>query len=526
MEYDQARVRAEEIAWQAAGDREHAAWLASGEADDFPDLLAAWQTKRKAERTAAEAEWDAIEKACRTVCQAAESTDQQIEAAEATRDAALDAWRRRHNRLFGRPLPERDPSEADERMWQQVEVDSRWAEMQTQQREYWKRVEQATMLKSNVVPLPGMPAPELKIRPRRIDAATLDGKPVPAREWLVRDLIPARNVTLLYGDGGTGKSLLALQLAASTVTGTPFFGRLVAGGRVEFVTAEDSLDEMHRRLIDVARSAGTSLGALAGLNLTSLAEEDAILAAPEDGRGGALAATALYNELDDVLAESRPALLVLDTLADTFGGNEIIRAQVRQFVSMLRRLALRHGCTIVVLAHPSLAGMEKGTSGSTGWSNSVRSRLYFQRVHESDGSEADEDARVLRVAKSNYGRVGLEIAMRWQAGVFVPLALTAGGESAAANAKAERVFVELLTRYTAQDRPVSLSPSAAYAPKIFETEARAHGVGKRALTLAMGRLLDYGRIANVPYGPPSRGTKRLVVSPDKCSPLTPPPPSS
>ncbi len=115
---------------------------------------------------------------------------------------------------------------------------------------------------------------------------------------------------------------------------------------------------------------------MAGLHLTSLAEADALLAVP-DNRGGALAATALYGELEGVLAESLPAVLFLDTLADVYGGNEIVRAQVRQFVGMLRRLALRYGCTIIVLAHPSLAGMDKGTSGSTGWSNSVRSRIYL-----------------------------------------------------------------------------------------------------------------------------------------------------
>jgi len=351
-----------------------------------------------------------------------------------------------------------------------------------------------------------------KLRPRRINAAALDGKPVPKREWLIPDLIPAGNVTLLYGDGGTGKSLLALMAGVSVVALGHFFGRPVRQGGVEFITAEDSIDEMHRRLTDIAHHHQIPLSALTGLHVTSLADEDAILAAPEDGRGGALAATPLYTELDTLLAESCPALLVLDTLADVYGGNEIVRAQVRQFVGMLRRLALRYGCTILVLAHPSLSGMDKGTSGSTGWSNSVRSRLYFQRMHDGDGREPDEDARVLRVGKSNYGRVGLEIPMRWQAGVFVPVATTPAGDSLVQRAKAERLFLELLEKYTVQDRPVSVATGPNYAPKIFEVAGRPLGVGKRALTEAMNRLLEDGRIENVPYGPPSRHARRLMVS--------------
>jgi RecA-family ATPase len=359
-------------------------------------------------------------------------------------------------------------------------------------------------------------SPMMGIRSQRIDAASLEGKPLPDREWLVRDLIPAKNVTLLYGDGGTGKSLLALQLAAAVVTGTHFFGRLVAQGRVEFVTAEDSLDEMHRRLAAIVHAGGGSLGAMTGLHLTSLAEADALLAVPTDSRGGALATTALYSELEGVLAETLPAVLFLDTLADVYGGNEIIRAQARQFISMLRRLALRYGCTIIVLAHPSLAGMEKGTSGSTGWSNSVRSRVYLKRVHESDGQEPDEDARVLCVGKLNYGRVGLEIPMRWQAGVFVP-AMGSSGDPLMTGAKAERVFLELLTKYETQGRSVGVATGANYAPKLFEAEARGLGVSKRALRDAMSRLLDSGRIRNELQGPPSRQTRRLMVSTANCT---------
>ena len=41
-------------------------------------------------------------------------------------------------------------------------------------------------------------------------ASALAKRTVARREWLVDGLIPARNVTLLSGDGGVGKSLLAL----------------------------------------------------------------------------------------------------------------------------------------------------------------------------------------------------------------------------------------------------------------------------------------------------------------------------
>ena len=49
-----------------------------------------------------------------------------------------------------------------------------------------------------------------------INAADFEGQPIPEREWHVSDLIPAGIVTMLGGDGGAGKSLLAMQLAVAT----------------------------------------------------------------------------------------------------------------------------------------------------------------------------------------------------------------------------------------------------------------------------------------------------------------------
>jgi hypothetical protein len=81
------------------------------------------------------------------------------------------------------------------------------------------------------------PAPERASRFFR--ASELAGKPVPAREWLVPDLIPHRTVTLLSGDGGTGKSLLALQLAVAAATGGRWVGRETTEGSVLYLSAED-----------------------------------------------------------------------------------------------------------------------------------------------------------------------------------------------------------------------------------------------------------------------------------------------
>ncbi|MEI6100072.1 MAG: AAA family ATPase, partial [Alphaproteobacteria bacterium] len=236
-------------------------------------------------------------------------------------------------------------------------------------------------------------------------ASDLDGKPVPVMQWLVDEVAPMGKVTGLNGDGGTGKSLLAMQLAIAVASDTTWLGRKVTAGNAIYFSAEDDDDELHRRIDKVADSMGLSLSDLPNLTYQSFAGQDATLALV-DGPTGKLRGSARIKMLHRWIEAEQPAVVVLDTLADLFPGNENDRAQARQFIGMLSAIAIKYKCAVILLAHPSLSGLNSGsgTSGSTGWNNSVRSRLYLERVTQ-DGYEANPDARVLRTMKANYGRI-------------------------------------------------------------------------------------------------------------------------
>ncbi|RHZ98884.1 ATPase [Cereibacter sphaeroides] len=353
--------------------------------------------------------------------------------------------------------------------------------------------------------------PEPQRASRFKSAASLAGLEVPERQWLVPDLVPARNVTLLYGDGGTGKSLLSLQLAVAVALGSQWMMRAIKPGRAVFLSAEDEEGELHRRLADILRHEQAQFEDLDGLIFRSLAGEDALLASFE-GTGRPLIPTGLCHEVDALLAELKPQLLVLDTLADLFPGDENVKAQARQFVGILKGLAIRHDCAVVMLAHPSLSGMANGsgTSGNVAWSGSARSRLYFERV-EDEGHETNPDARVLRTMKSNYGPRGGEILVTWRSGVFVTNAPEAGLDRMAAGAKAERVFLKLLAAFAAQGRRVNGNGGPTYAPKMFAESADSEGVTKRAFKVAMNALYGTGKIRNVTSGPASRQVTYLAL---------------
>ncbi|WP_417709776.1 AAA family ATPase [Roseibium aggregatum] len=341
-------------------------------------------------------------------------------------------------------------------------------------------------------------------------AAALKDKPVPIRPWLANNLIPLRQVTLLSGDGGTGKSLAALHLAVKVAAGLKnWLGNDIRGGRVIFLSAEDDEDELHRRLADIVRAEGIGFEALEGLTLRSLAGEDALLAIETKI---ALMESELFKELDARANEESPVLIVLDTLADVYPANENDRAKVRQFVGILRGLALKRNCAVLLLGHPSLTGLStgSGSSGSTAWNNSVRSRLYLSRVIVNN-YEPDPDVRILSTKKANYGRTGATYHLRWQEGVFVSEDLNKGMDEIAQGATAERVFLKLLAKYEAQGRRVNASGGTTYAPKVFAEHPDNEGVTKRAFATAMNKLLSDGFITVQHEGPPSRRVSYLEV---------------
>lgn len=358
--------------------------------------------------------------------------------------------------------------------------------------------------------------PEQDAPPRRalpiVDAASLAGRAIPQRSWHVAGMIPVGTVTLLGGDGATGKSLLAQMLATSTAIGATWLGFEVRHGPVLFVTAEDDLDELHRRLDAILAETGTRFEEVTGLSLVSLAGEDAVLGA-FDGRTNTVKPTPLFDALDAHMRASKPALVILDTLSDLFAGDENQRTQARQFIGLLRGLAVRHSLALVLLAHPSLSGMASGSgmSGSTAWNNSVRSRLYFERVKDDSGAEPDPDVRSLRLLKANYARKGAEISVRWRCGVFVNEGQASSSFGAvAAGAKADQVFLDLLDAYERDGRHVSQTPSANYAPTIFSRDPRRVGVSKKGFAEAMNRLFAAGTIRVVEHGPPSRRLRRIA----------------
>jgi RecA-family ATPase len=365
----------------------------------------------------------------------------------------------------------------------------------------------------NEAPPIGEPvAPERKIVLRVYNPADWEGQPVPRREWVVPDYIPADTVTMLGGNGATGKSLLALQLGVGMALAKEWIGLLPEPGRSLILSAEDDFKEMHRRVEDIRKFYGARMADLGDMRLVDLVGEDSVLGALMKGQ---IQPAPMYYALDAYMADFKPRMTALDVLSDMFAGDENSRPQARQFIGLLKRLAQKHHCAILLLSHPSLTGLNTGTgtSGSTGWNNAVRSRLYFQTAKASDGSEPIKTMRTLEGLKSNYGAPGGKIDLEWKNGLFVPVQGPGGFDKLANEQKAEEAYLKTLKSRIAQSRTVSDKLGANYAPAIFarEPEAIAAGITAKLLGAAMERLFKAGKIRVEIIGPPSRQTRSIVI---------------
>lgn len=332
--------------------------------------------------------------------------------------------------------------------------------------------------------------------------------PAPPRRWIVPGWIPRGEVTLLMGNGGVGKSLIAQQLLTAAAANISWLGLHVEPCAAYGFFCEDTSDEHHRRQDAINSAHGISMADLGNLRLASWAAEDAELGIfdPAD----VLKPTPLFQDLLAALKPMHPGVIVLDTLADIFAGDELKRQHARQFIRKIGgTLAQTLDAAVIICGHPSQSGIREGTgtSGSTGWRNTARSQLYLTRGKDDD---QDDNVRILSRPKANYSQSGssTDLHLRWDAGVIMP-----ADAPPAANISwhaVEATFDEIERGWNART-PWSNAPQTKRAGRYLPAWMNAHtGIAESAASNLIGKWIMNGYLA-IDVANARNGTKGLKL---------------
>jgi hypothetical protein len=234
---------------------------------------------------------------------------------------------------------------------------------------------------------------------RKGDPATpLEARRPAPENWLVPGWIPRGETTVVYGDGGVGKSLFTLALALSGLTGAPVGGWRVAPVRnVLFLDWESHKGDHEARWWGL--TAPTGLPAPTGIHYRQLHR-------PLTDVIGSVRAEVATLKIDMVIADS----LAPASGAEPEGSDAAVRT-----MNALRSLA---PATRVVTAHVSKMAAEQARGAVRPFGSVYVRNLARSTIFCSQEEQASQDERVVTYThtKSNNGSLQRATALRYAFG--------------------------------------------------------------------------------------------------------------
>ena len=237
-------------------------------------------------------------------------------------------------------------------------------------------------------------APESESAIRKPELICLADVQARGVDWLWEPFIPARMLSMISGDPGSGKSFIALSVCADLTRGKLRDGRIVEPAASLYLSIENPIAETIRPRFDLLGGDASRFFVLKG----TLFGEDG-----EEQRGAVTLAD--LPILDAAIVEAGARLIVVDPIQSYLGANvDLHRSnETRPVLDGLSKLAESRGCAILLLRHLSKQSGGKAIQrglGSIDLTGAVRSEMLAGSLPD------DPEARALVHIKSNVGRMG------------------------------------------------------------------------------------------------------------------------
>jgi hypothetical protein len=251
----------------------------------------------------------------------------------------------------------------------------------------------ARMIVGNVHASLPSPSPSLykdEGRGRKLEAVRFSEIEVPGpRRYLLKDLVLAAYVTLLYGDGGVAKSLLALALAVAIAGDSKkWLGREVESCPILFLDFELDSEEQARRVYQLCRGQGLDTPPEDLLYMSALGHP----------------AREAFTVALEACKEHGVGLMVVDSLGPALQGDAEAARDVIGFFQKSIEPFRAEGIAILIIDHQSRlqqgqSYQSKGAFGSVFKTNLARSVIQAQATERGEGTLTVR----LRQKKHNFG---------------------------------------------------------------------------------------------------------------------------
>lgn len=324
------------------------------------------------------------------------------------------------------------------------------------------------------------------VAPKILTLSTAEEHPA---EWLIPEYIPLNQITCLVGDGGSGKTSIWCDIAASISAGKPsilragipFVENSGPPGRVLFLSSEDSVESV---LIGKLRRSGANME-----NISYVPLEDEGFSEIKFGS----------QVLEDMIREYRPRLGIFDPVQSFVPGNADMakRNAMRSCMNPMLRIAQKYGTTFLFVVHTNklanVWGRKRMADSADLWDIS-RSVLIV--------GETPEGLRYISQEKCNYGPRASTVLFSLDGGVPTFKGYTGKtdrdyilGQNYARKAAPDRdAAKKIILEYLEDGKPVEVSE--------LDGVAIASGVSQKTLERAKTELKSEGviKIWSTGYG--------------------------